>query len=287
MGRVRVFVVLVLALSAGGVFAVGTYNYVQKLPKTAVASMPTRPVVVAATDLDVGAELTPDDVRVIAWPQNSVPKEAIADPKEVMGRGVVMPIIENEPILTVKLASKEAGAGLPPAIPPGLRAVSVRVNEVIGVAGYVLPGTRVDVLATVNPTSRPEDVQSKVILTNVQVLAAGTKIERDGAEGKPIAVSVVTLMVDPAQAERLTLASTEGKIQLALRNPVDKTAPATGGIRPASLMAGGTAPIVRQAARSTSAPAAAPAPHVQSVPATATVEIIRGDKRAQEVVSQE
>jgi pilus assembly protein CpaB len=121
----------------------------------------------------------------------------------------------------------------------------------------------------------------------VQVLAAGTKIERDGAEGKPIAVSVVTLMVDPAQAERLTLASTEGKIQLALRNPVDKTAPATGGIRPASLMAGGTAPIVRQAARATPAPAAAPAPHVQSVPATATVEIIRGDKRAQEVVSQE
>ena len=88
-----------------------------------------------------------------------------------------MPVIQNEPILPMKLASKEAGAGLPPAIPPGLRAVSVRVNEVIGVAGYVLPGTHVDVVATVSPTERAHDMTSKVILTNVLVLAAGTKID--------------------------------------------------------------------------------------------------------------
>src|SRR5690606_4207070 len=131
------------------------------------------------------------------------------------------------------------GAGLPPVIPEGYRALSVRVNEVIGVAGYVLPGTRVDVVATVNPTNQPPDVTTKVILTNVLVLAAGTKIEQD-SEQRPMSVTVVTLLVNPDEAERLTLASTEGKIQLALRNPLDQTTPSTQGIRPAALL-GGTA----------------------------------------------
>ena len=123
--------------------------------------------------------------------------------------------------------------------------MSVRVNEVIGVAGYVLPGTRVDVVATVNPTDQRTDVTSKVILTNVQVLAAGTKIERDVENNRPMPVTVVTLLVNPEEAERLTLASTEGKIQLALRNPLDREAPSTSGIRPAALL--GFAPPVRAA----------------------------------------
>ena len=135
-----------------------------------------------------------------------MPATAISDPNEVIGRGLILPVIQNEPILPMKLASKEAGAGLPPVITPGLRAVSVRVNEVIGVAGYVLPGTRVDVVATVSPTDQKQDMTSKVILTNVQVLAAGTKIERDTEKNKPMPVSVVTLLVDPDEAERLTLA---------------------------------------------------------------------------------
>src|SRR5215831_2585921 len=235
MGRVRLFLVLALAVTAGGVFAFGTYNYVQKLPK-GVTSMPTRSVVVAASDLDVGASISREDIRVVEWPQASVPKEAISDPKEIIGRGLIMPIIQNEPILPMKLASKDAGSGLPPAIPPGLRAVSVRVNEVIGVAGYVLPGTRVDVLATVNPTGQGGDITSKVILTNVQVLAAGTKIERDVKENKPMPVNVVTMLVSPDESERLTLAATEGKIQLALRNPLDTGTTSTPGIKPAALL---------------------------------------------------
>ena len=194
MARMRVFMVFVLAVTAGGALAFGTYNYVQQRPAQTV-SLPTRPVVVAASDLDVGAELRREDVRIIEWPSNAVPASAISDPKEVIGRGIVLPVIENEPILPMKLASKDAGSGLPPAIPPGLRAVSVRVNEVIGVAGYVLPGTRVDVLATVSPSGQQGDMTSKVILTNVQVLAAGTKIERDVEHNKPMPVTVVTLLV--------------------------------------------------------------------------------------------
>jgi pilus assembly protein CpaB len=196
-------------------------------------------------------------------------------------------VIENEPILPLKLASKEAGAGRPPISPQGLRAVSVRVNEVIGVAGYVLPGTRVDVVATANPSNERADVTSKVVLTNVQVLASGTKLEQQGDEKtKPQAVTVVTLLVSPEESERLTLASTEGKIQLALRNPLDQSAPSTPGVKPAGLLGAAVrTPAVRMAsmARRPAAPAqttvqAAPQPDYP------TVEIIRGDKRIQEVV---
>jgi len=283
----RVFMVFVLAVTAGGALAFGTYNFMQRAPARTV-TIPTRPVVVAAADLDVGAELTREEIRIIDWPANAVPAGAFSDPKDVIGRGIVLPVIQNEPILPMKLASPEAGAGLPPAIPPGLRAVSVRVNEVIGVAGYVLPGTRVDVVATVNPSGQGGDITSKVVLTNVQVLAAGTKIDRETDKNKPIPVSVVTLLVDPEEAERLTLASTEGKIQLALRNPLDKATPSTHGIRPAALL-GFTAPAQRAAVR-TKLASGAVAPSnavVSSIPDMPTVEIIRGDKRTHEAVRQE
>jgi pilus assembly protein CpaB len=199
------------------------------------------------------------------------------------GGRVCQPVAANELFLPGKLASKEAGAGLPPVIAPGFRALSVRVNDVIGVAGYVLPGTRVDVVATVNPTQQATDITSKVILTNVLVLASGTKIERDAKDNKPVSVNVVTMLVNPDEAERLTLASTEGKIQLALRNPMDQTAPPTRGIKPAVLMgsAAAAAPVRRVASNNS-------APRVETRPAPVpTVEIIRGDKRAQEVATQE
>jgi pilus assembly protein CpaB len=288
MARIRIFVVLALAVTAGGTFAYGTYQYMQTLASSRPEGVKTRMVVVASTDLDIGAELRAEDMRAIQWPEEAVPEGVFQSPDELVGRGVVQPIAQNEVLLPSKIASKEAGSGLPPIIPDGQRAMSVRVNDVIGVAGYVLPGTRVDVIATVNTTQRPEDVQSKVVLTNVQVLTAGTKIERDENDNKPIAVSVVTLLVDPAQAERLTLASTEGKIQLALRNRVDTTAPATAGVKPSVLMAGGAWASPVRRSPSSSAPkavaSAAPAPRAESA---MTVEIIRGDKRARETVSEE
>jgi pilus assembly protein CpaB len=288
MARIRVFIVLALAVAAGGTFAYGTYQYMQNVPKNTAgaSSIPTSSVIVAANDLQIGAELKQEDLRSVQWPSNAVPAGAFAKPEDLVGRGLIMPVMTNEPFLPSKLASKDAGAGLPPVIPEGQRALSVRVNDVVGVAGYVLPGTRVDVVATMNPTQNQTDITSKVILTNVQVVAAGTKIEQD-EKNKPVQVAVVTLLVNPDEAEKLTLASTEGKIQLALRNPLDKTAPPTAGIRPAPLMAGGAvrrvasaSPAPRQAKAAAAPPAPAPAP-------APTVEIIRGDKRAQEVVAQE
>ena len=283
MARMRVFVVLALAVAAGGTFAFGTYRYMQN-PPTRTVSVPTNPVVVAAADLQLGAELRLEDLRVIQWPASAVPMGSFSKPEDLVGRGLIQAVAMNEPFLPAKLASKEAGAGLPPVIPPGFRAVSVRVNDVVGVAGYVLPGTHVDVVATINPTNQPTDVTSKVVLTNVLVLASGTKIEQT-ENNKPIQVNVVTLLVNPDESEKLTLASTEGKIQLALRNPLDKTAPATPGIKPAPLVGGGVGPVRVASSRVVSSkrqtePVAAPAP-------LPTVEIIRGDKRSQEIVAQE
>ena len=281
MARMRITLVLLLALAAGGGLAYGTYNYIQNV-QVKTASLPTRPVVVAAGDLELGAELRADDLRVVEWPESAMPMGAFANPDEVVGRGLVMPVIQNEPILPMKLAGKGSGSGLPVVIPEGKRAVSVRVNEVIGVAGYVLPGTKVDVLVTASPSDKREDMTTKLVLSNVQVLAAGTKLEQDGEQGKPVSVTVVTLLVTPEESEKLTLGATEGKIQLALRNPLDKEQPETPGIQPASLLgrvaarparAGGNARASRPVA--TVAAAASPEP---------TVEIIRGDKRNQEVV---
>ena len=276
MNRIRIFIVLALAITVGGAFALATYRW-QKTPTTVVEKLPTRPVVIAVANLDLGASLRPEDVRTIDWPAESIPAGAFEHVEDVVGRGLIQPVVQNEAILPSKLASKDAGAGLAPVIRPGYRALSVRVNDVIGVAGYVLPGTHVDVVVTISPTPGLGEMTSKIVLTNVEVLGSGTKIERDTEQGKPIAVSVVTLLVNPAEAEKLTLASTEGKIQLALRNPLDPAAPATPGIRPAALLGYvSPRPVARVAA-------AAPRP-LEIAPPSPTVEIIRGDKRTQEVV---
>jgi pilus assembly protein CpaB len=282
--RKRIFLVFALAIIAGGGLAYGMYNFMQNQP-VKTGSVKTQPVVVASADLQLGAELKKDDLTVMQFPAGNVPEGTFAKPEEILGRGLIVPIVKNEPILRAKLASKEAGAGLPPVIPEGMRAISVRVNEVVGVAGYVLPGNRVDVLATANPTSQQSDMTTKVILSNVQVLTAGTRMEQ-APDSKPVQVTVVTLLVFPEQSERLALASTEGKIQLALRNPLDQGAPETPGIKTAGLMGVVKAPVVRSATSGTGRPRAA-LPVTQSGPATAaypTVEIIRGDKRATEVI---
>jgi len=280
--RNRIFAVLALAVLAGGGLAYGTFNAINTQPVKSVAA-PTDPVVVSAADLPLGTELKKDDLAVVNFPKGATPEGAFATKEQIIGRGLIVSTVKNEPILAGKLASKEAGSGLPPIITPGMRAVSVRVNEVIGVAGYVLPGSRVDVLATASPNGQPQDATSKVILSNVQVLTAGTRLEQSD-KGKPVQVTVVTLLVYPEQSERLALASTEGKIQLALRNPLDLGAPETPGMKTAVLLGMTAARPVRNAEMGPRRPGT---PVTQAAPAAApmpTVEMIRGDKRTSEVI---
>jgi len=280
MNRARIFTVFLIAVLAGGGLAYGTYDYLQNVPVKTV-SVPTRRVVVANAPLSLGSELRRDDLATVEWPSSAVPEGAFEDPAAIVGRGLIDSVVRHEPILPGKLASKEAGSGLPPIIPAGKRAVSVKVNEVIGVAGYVLPGTRVDVVATVSPSAKAEDTTSKVVMSNVEVLAAGTRLEQDTKDGKPMQVTVVTLLVTPDQAERLTLASTEGKIQLALRNPLDPESPPTAGISRRGMLLGAVQPRPVMAPRRAGAPAPQIMPAVEPAP---TVEIIRGDKRVTVVV---
>ena len=281
--RSRILIVVALAVTVGGGLAYATYNLMQRTdtpPRT--VAMPTQAVVTASADLSVGSAITADQVHVVHFPKGDAPEGTFANPSEIIGRAVISPIVRNEPILEGKLAPREAGIGLPPAIPPGMRALSVRVNEVIGVAGYVLPGTHVDVLATASPTQQVQDTTTKVVLTDVPVLTAGTRLEQDQKDGKPVQVNVVTLLVSPEQSERLTLASTEGKVQLALRNPSDKGTPDTPGIKTAALLSSRTlaAPLRGgQPARRAATTQAAAVP-----PPPPTVEVIRGDKRANEVI---
>ena len=282
--RNRIFAVLAIAILAGGGLAYGTYNLMQSGGSVKSVNTPTQPVVVAAADLQLGTALKKEDLTVVQFPQGSAPEGSFSKPEELYERGLIVPVVKNEPILGAKLASKEAGAGLPPVIPEGMRAVSVRVNEVVGVAGYVLPGNRVDVIATASPSEQRSETTSKVVLTNVQVLTAGTRMEQDQNDNKPTQVTVVTLLVNPLQAERLALASTEGKIQLALRNPLDQSAPETPGIRTAGLLGNKQVPTepIRTVARSSKR---TPQQEPMIVPmAPPTVEIIRGDKRSTEII---
>lgn len=285
--RNRIFAVLALAILAGGGLAYGTFSAINTQPVKTV-SAPTDPVVVAAANLPLGAELKKEDLNVVNFPKGQTPEGAFARKEDIVGRGLIVSAVKNEPILAAKLASKEAGSGLPPVITEGMRAVSVRVNEVIGVAGYVLPGSRVDVVATANPTSRPEDATSKVILSNVQVLTAGTRLEQDAEKGKPMQVTVVTLLVYPEQSERLALASTEGKIQLALRNPLDTGAPDTPGMKQAVLLGLANGAPVRTTPRPSARRASETGPVTNAampVPAPLpTIEMIRGDKRTAEII---
>ena len=283
--RNRIFAVLALAVIAGGGLAYGTYNAINTQPVKTV-NAPTQAVVVAAADLPLGTELKKEDLTVVNFPMGAAPEGTFAKPSDIIGRGLIVSMVKNEVVLNAKLASKEAGAGLPPVIPDGMRAVSVRVNEVIGVAGYVLPGTRVDVLATASPNGSPQDATSKVVLSNVQVLTAGTRMEQDQEKGKPMSVTVVTLLVYPEQSERLALASTEGKIQLALRNPMDTSAPETPGIKQAGLLGlVKTAPKTVASSASKGRKVAGPVtPETPMAAPLPTVEMIRGDKRSSEVI---
>ena len=254
--RNRIFAVIAIAVLAGGGLAYGTYNFMQNQPVKTV-NVATQPVVVAAADLSLGAELKKEDLTVASYPAGQVPEGVFATAQEIIGRGIIVPIVKNEPILAAKLASKEAGSGLPP-------------------------------VATASPTMNQTDTTSKVVLANVQVLTAGTRMEQDHEKGKPMQVTVVTLLVTPEQVERLALASTEGKIQLALRNPLDQGAPVTPGIKPSGLMGMVKAVAPANAPRGASAKKVTGPVTMESAPAlppAPTVEMIRGDKRATEIVT--
>ena len=252
-----------------------TYVYHQfKQASTNVQPVATQSLVVAAVPLQLGARLDVNNLRIIPWPSNHPVAGTFTRIEDCANRALITPLAENEAILESKLAPKESGAGLPATIPEGMRALTVAVNDVVGVAGFVTPGTMVDVLVTGQMAGQANNKITRTILENVRVLAAGQKIEQD-REGKPQTVPVITLLVTPDDATKLTMGSTEGKIQLALRNTIDTKKNDPPPVLEAVLFAppGGIKPPAPERHSGAKRPVAPPSPQ------SYVVEVITGSKR--------
>jgi pilus assembly protein CpaB len=272
MNRSRLLMIGGLALALGLLVSYTVYN---RLRTFAGSTSNERgvPVVVAANDIQIGVKLEAHDVRVITLPQSTVPPGAFSAISQVLNRGAILPVSKGEFILPSKLAAVNAGAGLPSMIPQGMRAVSVRVNDVVSVAGFVQPGTRVDVLATGNQASG-NDRQTTTVLENVAVIAVGKSLDRNASADAQTA-PVITLLVSPDDAQKLALVSQEGRIQLSLRNPLDTKKGGIGATRTSSLYLGETPVATEPKPKAPRVVAKVPA----HPPAPYQVEMIRGSKR--------
>jgi pilus assembly protein CpaB len=278
----RLLSVLGFALVVSALATVVLYRLI--VTRLADSAKPaTTQIIVASHNLDLGTLIKDSDLKIVGW-SGPQPKGAILNAADAMGRGVIAAIYEGEPILDTRLAGKGAGAGLAATIPRGMRAVAIRVNDVVGVAGFVVPGMRVDILIAGNPPGAPGSLgtQTKTLLQNIEVLSAGQNIQKD-AEGKPVSVQVVNLLVTPEQAEILSLAS----------NPIDTDTVQTPGTAIANLFSGKSGLPVTKETPDRPAPKARPVvakappvvvppvPEQSKVIIPLTVEVITGTSRAE------
>jgi len=274
MNRTRLLMIGALALALGVLASLVVYKKLQGRGPSIVEA--GSEVIVAADDIQVGAKVEDRDVRIARFPASGLPAGVYSKKSQVLSRGVIIPIAKGEFILPSKLAPENAGSGLPSLIPPGMRAVSVRVNEVVSVAGFVGPGTRVDVLLTGTPNGSSES-QTTTVLQNVAVIASGQRLERNAA-GEAQNTPVITLLTSPEDAERLTLASSEGKIQLSLRNPLDTHQDPVDAANAKGLYKGGTPFVAPPRAPVRALKQQKPAPPSPS-PSVLSVEVYQGDKK--------
>jgi len=283
----RTLLVLAIALVAALGASYAMYVAIGRMPVRTVTT-PEVQTVVAARRIVVGGMITTADVKLVPWPAKSTVPGSFTSIDKVVNRGAVVPIAENEPITEDKLAPLNSGAGLPPTIRPGMRAISVKVNEVIGVAGFVVPGTRVDLVVTLDEQAREREAMSRIVLSNLEVLSAGTKIDQDKArkDGAAIAASVVTLMATPDDAEKITLASTKGRIMLILRNPLDVEPSRTSGVRLAALLGPAAPPPVEKTVKGRTVMVRAVPPPPPPAPKAYTVEKVSAGKRTEDVIKE-
>jgi len=268
MNRNRLIIGLAVAVVVAFIFATFVYRVFKQASITPAAKA-TQHIVVASVPLQLGTRLDANNVKLVDWPSGLPVAGMMTRIEDVANRALITPVAQNEPIMEAKLASQQSGAGLSATIPEGMRALSVSVNEVVGVAGFVIPGTMVDVLVTGNIPAGSGTV-TRTILENVRVLAAGQKIEQD-RDGKPQTVPVITLLVNPEDASKLTMAANQGKLQLALRNTIDTKVVSPAPVLQATLFGGALpAPPVKHSG-SSKAPPLPPAPYV--------IEVITGNKR--------
>ncbi len=269
---------LLIILSVAFVIAAMSAFLVWKLVGSRLAASRSAPttnhLVAAARDIKLGTVLAPADLNSIEV-VGSAPAGAIHDPKNAIGRGVIANIYAGEPILDSRLAPLGSGGGLAATIPEGKRACAVKVDDVVGVAGFVTPGTRVDVLISgVPPNSgNNQNTESHTILQNIEVLSAGTDIQKD-AEGKPKQVQVVNLLVTPQEAQDLSLAASQMRIQLVLRNPLDTKIAPVPETEMATLFTGQKPAVLAGKPR--------PTQHKAPPPPPFTIQVINGAQRTEQ-----
>jgi pilus assembly protein CpaB len=282
--RAAIFLV-VAALAAVGTAVVLT-RYLEA--RTAAVRIPTVKVVVAAMDIPLATALRAEALQVVDWPEASRPESAVSDPASLVGRVPTASLVKGEAILESKLASAKAGSGLAALLPEGMRAVAVRVDDVVGVAGFIHPGDHVDVIVTMRPVEGANQPPvSKIVLQGVPVLAVGKDVSHSGRNEKAMPATVATLMVTSDDSEKLALAASKGQILLSLRSRIDVAEVETLGMTPPILLMAGRAaapqPAAASAPPSRRAPARAPARAARPAerPPTPqerqTVEVIRGD----------
>lgn len=274
MKRKRLLGLAVVALALAGLVSLAAYRLARG--NHGSTAPVTTPVVAAAAALPVGVQLRDTDLKLLRLPPGALPQHVYSSPSQLVGKVLTSAAVPNQVLVNEMVAAPGTGVGLPPLIPAGMRAVSVKVNDVVSVAGFAIPGTHVDVLLTGNPRqdNDPSAVTTITLLSNVQVLTAGQQMEQS-PNGKPEKVTVITLLVDPAGAEKLALADGFGHIQLALRNPLDHLAAATAPLLNGTLYG--------QRAERSSAPSGhrGGVTHAAAPPAPAVwaVDLISGDKK--------
>jgi pilus assembly protein CpaB len=268
----RLFTILLSAFVIAALCSLVVFRIVNHRIISTPLSKTTR-VVAAAANLKLGAILHDNDLTTVEI-GGTLPQGVILKPQDALGRGVLSNIYAGEPILNDRLAAPGSGGGLAATIPTGMRAAAIKVDEVVGVAGFVTPGMHVDVLISGNPPGTSNNTQgtiTKTLLQNIAVLSAGTDIQKD-AEGKPQQVQVVNLLVSPPQAELLSLAGNETHIQLVLRNPLDTELAKPPETSMSQLFADGNLPP---------RPVHAAGPRVHSAPRVYMVQVINGSKQSE------
>ena len=280
MNRTRIFIVVVVAVLLALFASIGTYRFLSEKGRMAEdARLQTVGVVVAAADIPFGSTIGPDQVALSAWPKDRYPKDVLSDVKAAVGRVVRREFARGEPIVESKLLTTSKNVGmLSLRIPQGMRAFTVRVNEAVGVGGFLMPDARVDVLLTTTSSDQGATQMSKIILEDIRVLAVGQTI--DQKDSKPVSVGTVTLAVTPEDAEKLALASNDGKIHLVLRNFADSEKVKTSGISKDRLLSGQygvPGPVKKKPSRVQKVAPASPV-RVKKY----TVEVIKGNKRSEE-----
>ena len=293
MRNKRFFIVLVGALIFGVLAAVSVSKY---LSSAQAYSKNLNKIAVAKVAIPLGSKIIPEQIMVVPFPKESTPDGAFESPEKLAGRVAVVNIAAREPITEARLAPEGTAAGLSAIIPEGYRAMTVKVDDAAGISGFIMPGAMVDVVVTIDPRegSGMQDPISKIVLQNIKVLANGQNIDKPENEREANSVKAVTLQVTPEQAEKLALASAEGKLQLVMRSQIDQGDEQTPGVNKRNLLSGDTAMPAPEAGslkseqpksdakpvrRTSRAPRAVETPAPAPQPTPRAVEMIEGAKK--------